>query len=50
MTCGGFDQSVYVWEWETVLRTCSPLPVFLFDYDGVSEPIGIFYFPYWSNF
>ena len=47
-------------EWEAVFRTCfiqvckvdaySPLPVFLFNDDWISEPVGVFYFPYRSDF
>ena len=56
----GFDQSVNMRAWEAVFRTCfiqirnvnayPALPVFLFNYDWVSKLIGVFYFPYRSDF
>ena len=35
-------------EWEA--DAYSPLPIFLFNDDWVSEPVGVFYFPYRSDF
>ena len=55
-----FDQAIDMWQWEAILWTClikigeinahSPLSVFLFDNDRVSEPVVIPNLRYGSDF